>query len=214
MAAHNSSLTKETKSLTHCGTQRSCPIKSRPNSTGNSSFLSKGAQLPTLTPNSAKTLAQTHQWWGSNILLCICKSFEVCWDYLSHFSVITLAENFEKSSWSYFIKHSCTKAYPCHSFPVTLHVDTGLQTGSRREWGQLHLTFTSPCPYFGCQIIDELRKGTLYFIGPAHFLSIQRHCMPSFILMWCVSIIRGPIKAVEGGGGLVHLSSVKGWAQG
>lgn len=29
--------------------------------------------------------------------------------------------------------------------------------------------------------------------------SYQRHCMLSFILMWCVSIIRGPIKEGRGG---------------
>lgn len=61
-------------------------------------------------------------------------------------------------------------------------------------------TFTFPCPYLDHQITGSFHRWTRYCIRPSHFLSIQRHCMLSVILMWCVSIIRGPIKA--GGRGI------------
>lgn len=56
------------------------------------------------------------------------------------------------------------------------------------------------------EITGELHEAALYDAGPAHFLSVPRHRMLSFILMWRVSIIRGPIKArgdERGPGGLV-----------
>lgn len=84
---------------------------------------------------------------------------------------------------------------------------------SRRQWGLPYL-------YLSVSILrppNYRRAAERRFIASDQLTSspYQRHYMLSFILMWHVSIIRGPIK--EGRGGekkrsLVHLSSVKGWA--
>lgn len=85
---------------------------------------------------------------------------------------------------------------------------------SRRQWGlpylYLSVSILRP-PNYRCAAERRFIASDQLTSSP-----YQRHYMLSFILMWHVSIIRGPIK--EGRGGekkrrsLVHLSSVKGWA--
>lgn len=69
------------------------------------------------------------------------------------------------------------------------------QVAGNTRSGRICYLYLSKTILGASKITDELRKAALYYTRPAHFLSIQRHRMLSFILMWRVSIIRGPIKA-------------------
>lgn len=90
----------------------------------------------------------------------------------------------------------------------------------RQAVGNSEGSSTLPLPLYVLTVAAKLQTSSVkgLFILPDQLTSCpdKGTALLSFILMWHVSIIRGPIKAEEGGKkrSFLHLSSVKGRALG